>query len=160
MRQRGILGAVILAATLVLAAAVVSMFAARPNPAAELEQQVLFPAVWTPTAPDDDVVWRDAEVTLEAGGAAQLTKAPGGQIQQIGGTLCVARTGELFTGTAEWTVRAEGYVDLSYEGGSLAFVPDTGKLGSLDWIDISVPFCGDEEAATFGLRSDLKSNVD
>lgn len=139
---------------------VVVMFTAPPNAAAELEQQVVFPAVWTATDPADDVPWRDAEVSMEADGTAHLTNAPGGQIQQTGTTFCVVRSKSLFTGPAKWTARAEGYVEFSYEGGSLLFVPDSGRFGSLDWIDTSVPFCGIEAAAAFGLRSDLKSRAD
>lgn len=149
-------GAVVLAAALTLAVVVALMFAVRPDPARELEEQVIFPAVWTPTDPDDDMSWRDAEVSLEADGAAQLGNVPGGRIQQSEGILCLVRSEGLFTGPAQWTARAGGYVELSYEGGSLVLVPHSGKFGSADWIDASIPFCGDEPAATFGLRSDPK----
>lgn len=152
-RLRLIRGAVVLAAVLLLAGAIAFMFAAPPNRAAELERQVEFPAIWTPTEPADGVPWRGAEVTVQAGGEAQLINVPGGQIQHGENTVCVARSENLFTGPATWTGRAEGYIELNYEGGSMVLVPDSGKFGSLGWIDASVPFCGGEPAAIFGLRS-------
>lgn len=158
-RLRTLIGVVVLALLLALAAVVAIMFATPPNPAAELDEQIEFPAMWTPTVPDDGVPWQGAEIHLEVGGAAQLINAPGGEIQQTDGTLCIARSEDLFTGAAEWDVRADGYIELTYEGGSLVLVSDSGKFGSLDWMDVSTPFCGNEPDATFGLRSALKSQA-
>lgn len=142
---------------LAAAGAVLFVVAAQPSRSTEFQQQVVFPALWTPSYPEDDVPWRGAEVNLEANGAAHLVNAPGGEIERSEGSPCVVRSRDLFTGSARWTIGAKGTIEVSYGGGELILVPDSGKFGSVDWIDVSVPFCGTESAATFGLRSALNS---
>lgn len=124
-----------------------------------IEGRVIFPAVWTPTNPDDDVPWRGAELRLEEDGSAQLTQVPGGEVQGSGGSACVLRSRALLTGPADWDVDSKGLLRIHHQDGSLILRPDQGKFGSVDWIDVSVPLCG-ESAATFGLRSALIGSYD
>ena len=148
MKRKGWYAVAGVALVLLLVAVAV---ATRQEPSATLKSQVTFPAVWRISAPEDDVQWRSAEVRLEEDGTAYLVDGPGGEVVQTADLPCIAGSPEVFTGRASWSVAPGGLLTISYAGGSLVLIPDSGKFGTVDWGSVLVPFCDAKEGAWFGL---------
>lgn len=45
-------------------------------------------------------------------------------------------------------------VRVEYAEGALIMYAANGKFGSFDWLSVGIPFCGDEQPAYFGLRTE------
>lgn len=121
------------------------------------ERNVVFPAIWTASVPDEGEMWQGASIRLDEGGSATLTNVPEGSVRRRDGARCLDQTGDVYSGEARWQTGASASeIIIKHPRGDFILVANQGKFGSVDWLDVSTPFCNGAGPAAFGLRTDLK----